>query len=92
MVTVNYYYDDNTVGIEVIEPPELDKKRSETFVELQCDTCHGTTISTDISGDMLVILCHSCDNYWTGDLARVLHFHKSGEAYTRFSDTGFSNM
>ena len=89
MATATYYYADNTVGIEVVSDNR--DKKSEAFAELRCDNCHGTHISTEIQNDVLIILCNSCDNYWTGDLAVVLHVDSSGQAFTDFNTISFSN-
>lgn len=89
MERVEYTAEGNSLGISIKYPEEIRRKWSECHEDIECECCGSTDISADKSGDLLVLACHGCPNYWTGSVDGVLTWHDTEEALLTLWRTEF---
>lgn len=46
--------------------------RWEKSVETVCDNCEDTNTTIDVTGEGLMMVCHSCPNWYTGPVSSTL--------------------
>lgn len=91
MQRIEYRADGNHIGLSVKYPEEINRKWSESDVDLQCEECNSENIDSDISGTVLVIACLNCPNYWEGTVSDVLTTHDTEEATISIWDLPFED-
>lgn len=90
MVRIDYTTRNNTIGHSVKYPDGINRKWSESHKEISCENCSGKNISSDITGDIVTIVCHDCPSYCHCSKDSVFKMHDSQEAYLNLSNTPFS--
>lgn len=70
----------NRIGLSIKYPENIRRKWSESDVEMACAECGSEDLDTDLSGELLVIACLDCPNYWHGDKSQVLYWTDDEEA------------
>jgi len=67
-------------------PEGLSRKWSEAQCRVDCHYCGSHDIDVDLSGDLLMIACLACDNWWTGRVGKVMLQHNSGEVFLKLPE------
>jgi ribosomal protein S27E len=84
MQRVEYRVEDNKyqnrLGLSIKYPENIRRKWSESDVRIECSECGSTNLDMDLSGELLVIACLDCPNYWDGSKDKVLYWTDDEEA------------
>jgi hypothetical protein len=80
MDKIEYNFNKNKIGLSIKRPTGLNKKWSEAYENLQCDTCGGSHIESFTNGAVFCIVCLDCPEYDFGSIEEVCTYHSSEEA------------
>lgn len=83
MERVEYNIDESRIGISIKYPTEINRKWSESYINLRCEECGSTDIQSEKRVDMLSIDCQDCENSWEGAIKKVLTWHQTEEALAK---------
>lgn len=87
MERVEYRANEGRIGLSIKYPDEIRRKWSERDVTVCCGRCASESIATDTSGDLLVLACLDCVNWWAGPVNDVLTWYDTEEATIRLPET-----
>ena len=76
---MEYDIDSHSIYAANKYPNGLRRKWSEKQVSCECHYCGSENTDADLSGDLLMLCCLECDNWWTGAIGQVVTMSKRGE-------------
>jgi len=85
-MTIEQVAKENKLCYSNKHPSGLNQKWSEATSEFQCSNCNSTDISSDISGDVVMIACHDCSNWCLEPVFYVFKMYDSGETWINLPD------
>jgi hypothetical protein len=87
MTTTETDINGNTMYAAVKYPSGINRKWAEITVRLQCANCESNHIDSNLSGDLLMICCLDCENWWTGHFNNVYETNSDDRPIFRLPDS-----